>query len=641
MDSPLATKRLAVAIVVAAASAGALWASSSRLDARVDPVDTKLLTQPAISATHLAFIYARRPLRRRPRRRRQQRPAADDRRRDRVESGVLARREDDCVQRAVRRQHRRLHGAGRRRRAGAPDVASRRRHRPGLHARRQGACCSRRSARRSPTRYAQLFTVPVAGRHRGSAADPQRRRARPTRPTASASPTTRSPPRFLQWKQYRGGTASRLWLYNAKGHAVEKIPQPADARQRHRPDVDRRHRLLPLRPRRRVQPVRLRHEEQAGAAAHDARRLSRCSTASARAAAASSTNRPDVLHLLDPADRRRARRLTIGVASDLRETRPRFAKGARWIRDAALSPTGARAAFDFRGEIVTVPGEKGDVRNLTNSVGRARSLSGVVARRPLDRLVLRRDRRVPALHRQPGRQGRAARDQGARAKASTAIRSGRRTRRRSPTSTTRSRVYWVDVKSGVSKKIASQPIYGPVVVISYAWSPDSKWLAYAMDNQAYITTVYAHSIEQDKSFQVSDGLSDVSNPVFDKSGKYLFFLASTDAGPVKDWFAQSNADMRVDVGHLPRGAAERPGVAARAGERRGEAGRGREERRGEARRPEGRSQADRCRKTSRRPGRPAVPHRLRRPAVSHPRSADCRRRRSRTCRRAPPGRSTT
>jgi tricorn protease len=63
-----------------------------------------------------------------------------------------------------------------------------------------------------------------------------------------------------------------------------------------------------------------------------------------------------------------------------------------------------------------------------------------------------------------------------------------------------------------------------------------------------ITTVYVHSIEQGKSFQVSDGLSDVRDPVFDKSGKYLFFLASTDAGPVKDWFAQSNADMRATFG---------------------------------------------------------------------------------------------
>ena len=36
----------------------AVWVSSSRLDARVDPIDTRLLTQPAVSGTHLAFIYA-------------------------------------------------------------------------------------------------------------------------------------------------------------------------------------------------------------------------------------------------------------------------------------------------------------------------------------------------------------------------------------------------------------------------------------------------------------------------------------------------------------------------------------------------------------------------------------------------------
>jgi tricorn protease len=101
------------------------------------------------------------------------------------------------------------------------------------------------------------------------------------------------------------------------------------------------------------------------------------------------------------------------------------------------------------------------------------------------------------------------------------------------------------VKSGTAKKVAMQPIYGPVVLVSYAWSPDSKWLAYAMDNKALITTVYAYSTEQGKSFQVSDGMSDVRDPQFDKSGKYLYFLASTDAGPVKDWFAQSNADMRL------------------------------------------------------------------------------------------------
>src|SRR5215204_6452390 len=34
--------------------------------------------------------------------------------------------------------------------------------------------------------------------------------------------------RYLQWKNYRGGTAQRLWLYNTNGHGIEKIPQPAE-----------------------------------------------------------------------------------------------------------------------------------------------------------------------------------------------------------------------------------------------------------------------------------------------------------------------------------------------------------------------------------------------------------------------------
>ena len=41
------------------------------------------------------------------------------------------------------------------------------------------------------------------------------------------------------------------------------------------------------------------------------------------------------------------------------------------ISNYALSPTGARAVFEARGEILTVPAEKGDVRNLTNSSGAA------------------------------------------------------------------------------------------------------------------------------------------------------------------------------------------------------------------------------------------------------------------------------
>ena len=70
------------------------------------------------------------------------------------------------------------------------------------------------------------------------------------------------------------------------------------------------------------------------------------------------------IHSYDVATGRTAD-LTIGVATDLQELRPRYVKGADYIRSADISPSGSRAVFEFRGEIITVPAEKGDPRNLT------------------------------------------------------------------------------------------------------------------------------------------------------------------------------------------------------------------------------------------------------------------------------------
>ena len=44
---------------------------------------------------------------------------------------------------------------------------------------------------------------------------------------------------------------------------------------------------------------------------------------------------------------------------------------------------------------------------------------------------------------------------------------------------------------------------------------------------------------------MTDGLSDCTEPTFDKSGKYLYFFGSTDAGPVRNWFDLSSMDMHM------------------------------------------------------------------------------------------------
>ena len=75
----------------------------------------------------------------------------------------------------------------------------------------------------------------------------------------------------------------------------------------------------------------------------------------------------------------------------------------------------------------------------------------------------------------------------------------------------------------------------------YAWSPDSKWLAYDRTIANRLHTLFLYSSESGKTTQVSDGMSDTRYPAWDRDGQYLFFTASTNYGP-----STSGLDMSSD-----------------------------------------------------------------------------------------------
>jgi tricorn protease len=60
-------------------------------------------------------------------------------------------------------------------------------------------------------------------------------------------------------------------------------------------------------------------------------------------------------------------KVPVRIAGDLPATRAHYEKVADKIQGGAVSPSGARAVFEARGEILTVPAEKGDIRNLTRT----------------------------------------------------------------------------------------------------------------------------------------------------------------------------------------------------------------------------------------------------------------------------------
>lgn len=391
-------------------------------------------------------------------------------------------------------------------------------------------------------RYSQLFTVDV----KGGVETPLK--------LPNASSATYSPDgsklaynpiyeAFNEWKHYRGGTNSTIWLFNLGDHASEKIPQPESRANDAGPmwvgdtiyfrsDRNGEFNLFSYSQKSRVIKQLTDHKDFPVLAA----------SASDNAII---YEQAGYLHNFDLKSGR-ATKLTIGVAADLVETRPRFVKGARYVRRASFSPTGARAAFEFRGEIVTFPAEKGDPRNLTNSVG---SHERSPAWSP-------DGKSVAYFSDEPGEYELHIRSQDGKGDVRRIKLSGAGFYEDpvwSPDSQKISytdnswTLYWLDLKTGVTKKIGSEYLYGPTraKTIHHTWAPDSKWLAYTLNTKAYIQSVYAYSIEQDKSFPITDGLSEVTEPTFDESGKYLYFFGSTDAGPVKDWFAMSNADMRL------------------------------------------------------------------------------------------------
>jgi len=72
--------------------------------------------------------------------------------------------------------------------------------------------------------------------------------------------------------------------------------------------------------------------------------------------------------------------------------------------------------------------------------------------------------------------------------------------------------YVLDIASGVITKIDADEVYtpGPFRYLNGSWSFDSKWIAYTKTTETQFKRVYLYSLEQKKSFALTDGLSDAS-----------------------------------------------------------------------------------------------------------------------------------
>ena len=225
-------------------------------------------------------------------------------------------------------------------------------------------------------------------------------------------------------------------------------------------------------------------------------------------------------------------RIDVNVTGDFPEIRPHFAKvEAKQIINAGISPGGARAVFEVRGEILTVPADKGDIRNISNcpsvadrdpawspdglSIAWFSDESGEYALHIRNQSGLGDVRKInlgnpPSFFYTP---------------------TWSPDRKKIAYSDKRLNLWYVDIEKGTPVKVDTDLFDTPLHEFNPAWSPDSKWLTYTKPLPNHLRAAVVYSLEDDKSTQITDGMSDVLYPDFDKNGKYLYFTASTDVGP--------------------------------------------------------------------------------------------------------------
>ena len=256
--------------------------------------------------------------------------------------------------------------------------------------------------------------------------------------------------------------------------------------------------------------------------------------------------RDGYLHTLEIATGRH-HRLQISVQGDFPWAEAGWEEVGGQVRAASLSPTGKRALFQARGEIFTVPVEKGSPRNLSRSDGAADrspvwspkgdevawfSDSGdgyelVIAAQdglsPVRRIDIGSSKMAwePAWSPDGGRIALVDDDV---------------------------RIRVVEVASGdvvtadVGGVNTERGRMGPT------WSPDSKWLAYAKTYANSLRRIVVWSVDDGEARPLTDPMADAFACSWGRDGKQLHFLASTDLALGSGWANTSRMGADPEYG---------------------------------------------------------------------------------------------
>lgn len=239
-----------------------------------------------------------------------------------------------------------------------------------------------------------------------------------------------------------------------------------------------------------------------------------------------------LLYLLDLSSEK-IREVKVNVVTDGATLLTQNENVEKLIQNFSISYNGSRALFEARGEIFSVPAENGAVINLTQS-------SGAAERYPS---WSPNGKYVAYFSDKTGEYQLTIRDieKPAEEKVLTSFEDGYRYNIHwSPDS---KKLVFIDQSMTINlydlttdklTKVDKQLWYyeGGLRNFTLGWSSDSRYFAYAKDQENRTSAIAIYDTKEGKIRQVTSGFYSDSNPVFDTDGKYLYFLTNRNFTPV-------------------------------------------------------------------------------------------------------------
>ena len=330
---------------------------------------------------------------------------------------------------------------------------------------------------------------------------------------------------FRTWKRYRGGMADDIWIYDFATKKTEAIaPDPA---------VDdfpmwSQGKIYFLSDRGEAKRFNLYSYE---VATKELRQLTRYTDFDIKFPSLGDTaivyEYAGYIYRFDLKTEKDAK-IPIRILDDHVGGRPVLTTVSGNVGAYEISPEGKRALFSARGELFIVPAKDGVTRNLTGK-------SGVHERNPK---WSPDGKSIAYISDATGEDEIYTRPADGSGEPTQLTTSGPPYKYHLVWSPDSKKVLWSDKKmrlfyvEAATKAVTKVDESETWEFRDYGWSPDSKWIAYAKQEEKKMQNVYLYSVAAAKSTPVTDNWFDSMHPVFSGDGKNLNFVSERDFNPI-------------------------------------------------------------------------------------------------------------